>query len=457
MSGPEPGVLLAGRYRLMAVIGRGGMGEVWRATDELLHREVAVKTLGGWAARTPATGERFRREALAVAQLNQRRVAAVFDYVESDGVAFIVMELLDGENLAERLQREGVLPPADAAEIVAQAAEGLQAAHNAGITHRDVKPANIMLTVHGVKLLDFGLAATTWENGLTSTGMMVGTLAYLSPERAAGEPATEAGDIYALGVVCYEALVGRKPFSADNPLALVNAHASDTTPALPAGTPPHLAAACLRALAKNPADRFSSAGAFAAAVRGHSGPAPVGGPMSGQTERLTPGAGAPTQVAAPSRRRLGRRPVLLGVLAVAVLVVALVFWAGGGELPGAGPDTPSTEQAGKAGDKSDKKGEKKGHHKRGPVAEAFHTLLSDIAGGVKSGDIRPEAAQDAKPVKELRKQIAKSHSTKDLDAQLDDIDKRIDDRAKDGTITPELADTLHADVKAIASAAGENP
>jgi predicted nucleic acid-binding protein len=442
MSESRPGVLLAERYRLVAVIGRGGMGEVWRATDEVLHREVAVKTVGGWAARTPATEERFRREALAVARLNQRRVAGVFDFLESDGVSFIVMELLHGESLAERLSRERVLPAADAAEIAAQAAEGLQAAHDAGITHRDVKPANIMLTAHGVKLLDFGLAATTWETGLTSTGMMVGTLSYLSPERANGEPATAAGDIYGLGVVLFEALAGHQPFRADNPLALVRAQDMDT-PALPANVPPPLAAACLRALAKDPADRFPTAAAFAAAVRGHSGE------MSGHTARLAHPAPTTEQLAVPARRRrVSRRPVLLGVVAVAVLVAVLAFWPGGGQSPGTGEQSAPTE-AGTPGDHGS-------DPKRAAAAAAFRTLLDDIAEGADSGDIRGEAARDvAKAVKGLRKQLAKGNRA-DLASRVDEIDRTIDDHARDGAITPQSAGNLHADVRAIADAADES-
>jgi serine/threonine-protein kinase len=440
MSGPQPDALLAGRYRLVAIVGRGGMGEVWRATDELLHRDVAVKTLPEWAARTPGAAERFRREALAVAQLNQRRVASVFDYLEADGVSYIVMELLDGESLAQRQNREPVLPAAEAAEIVAQAAEGLQAAHDAGITHRDVKPANIMLTPLGVKLLDFGLAATTWDAGLTGTGMMVGTLAYISPEHAAGEPGTEAGDIYALGVVLYKALTGNLPFRADNPLALVRAQAAASPPPLPASTPPPLAAACLRALAYDPADRFPTAAAFAAAVRGHAGAGP-----SSETARLPVYDAAAVPRPALRRRNPRRRLVLLGVLAMALLAAATVFWPGDGlwTPAGAGQETAAKEVAGDS--------------RRGPVAAAFRALLDGIADGTASDDIRPEAARDiAKAVKETRKQLAKGH-TGDLTARLEDIDRRIDDHARDGTVTPQAAETLHAGVRDIADAARQNP
>ncbi len=440
MSGPQPGVLLAGRYRLIAVIGHGGMGEVWRALDEQLHRDVAVKTLPAWAARTPATEERFRREALAVARLNQRRVAGVFDYLQADGVSFIVMELLDGESLAQRLDRTTVLPAAEAAEIVAQAAEGLQAAHDAGITHRDVKPANIMLTTHGVKLVDFGLAATAWDAGLTSTGMMVGTLAYLSPERAAGEPGTEAGDIYGLGVALYETLAGRAPFHADNPLAMVHAHAAGTPPALPASTPPWLAAACLRALAKDPADRFPTAAEFAAAVRGHARTTPSH--SAPRTVRLQPAVSAGRRP-----RRIGYRPALLGVLAVALLVTAVLVWPGQRSPEGTGQQARATATSGAPQDRP----------RRAAVTAAVRALLDDLADGTTTGDIRPDAARNiTEAVKEMRKQLTKGKA-EDVAKGLDAIDDRIDDHARDGTVTPQAAGTLHTDVHDIAAAAGKTP
>jgi serine/threonine-protein kinase len=436
MSGLQPGVVLAGRYRLVGVIGRGGMGEVWRAADEQLHRDVAIKTLPAWAERTPDTEERFRREALAVARLNQRRVAGLYDYLQVDDVSFIVMELLHGESLAQRLGRERVLSSAEAAEIVAQAAEGLQAAHDAGITHRDIKPANIMLTAHGVKLLDFGLAATAWDAGLTGTGLMVGTLAYLSPERAAGEPGTEAGDIYALGVVLYESLAGRPPYEGDNPLALIHDQASGTPPELPASTPPWLADVCLHALAKDPADRFPTATAFAAAARGHA------------QAHLVPTSGATMQLprATPKRHvpRIGRRPALLSILAVAVLVAVLVAvvlaWPGGTEPTGTGPQSQTTAQP-----------------RRTAVTAAVRTLHDDIADLTESGDIRQEAAKDITgAVKDMRRQLTKKNAD-EAGKALDTLDDRIDDHAREGTVSSDAADALHSDVRDIADAAGQAP
>ena len=459
MSGPHPGVVLVERYRLLDVIGRGGMGEVWRATDESLNRYVAIKTLAVGRTRTRAMSERFRHEALAVAQLNQRRVAAVYDYLEVDGHSYIVMELLDGESLSEALNRTRILPAEEAAEIVTQAAEGLQAAHDAGIAHRDIKPANIMLTAHGVKLLDFGLAATAWNAGLTSTGTFVGTLSYISPERTAGDPGSPTGDIYGLGVVLYEALAGHPPFQADNPLALIHAQAAGEPAPLPVGTPAALATACLRALAKDPADRFPTAAAFAAAIRGqtarpstdtallasHVQPEPALLTSHVRPEPATR-RHATGEVAAPPPRRasrpVNRRAALLGGLAVALLAAVLVFW----------PDNGSPART-EAGPEAEVPAQQAGPQ-RSAVANAINTLLEDIADATETGDILRDTAKDlAKSVKNLRQRLAAGDPT-DVARRLDDLNDQVTERTGEGKIEAGAAATLRADIDALATAAG---
>src|SRR5439155_1170565 len=202
------------------------------------------------------------------AGLSHPNVAGVFDYGEDGDTPFMVMELIEGETLAGRLRREGRLPPAEAARIARQVASALQAAHDAGVLHRDVKPANVMLTPRGeCKVMDFGIAAAAWAAPLTATGATIGTASYLSPEQAAGERATPASDVYALGCVLYEMLTGRPPFTGDNPVAVAAAHIKD--PPIPVRqlapeVPASLAAATEQALAKDPADRPASAEAFAA-------------------------------------------------------------------------------------------------------------------------------------------------------------------------------------------------
>jgi eukaryotic-like serine/threonine-protein kinase len=265
MSRVEADVLMGGRYRLIRKMAAGGMGHVWDAEDTVLHRVVAIKMLSEGLSSDPNSAERFRREAQAAAGLSHPNVAGVFDYGEDDGTQFIVMELIEGETLAERIARVGRLGPAEATQIAVQVASALDAAHEAGVVHRDIKPGNVMLTPQGeVKVLDFGIAAAAGPS-LTATGFTIGTATYLSPEQAAGERATPASDVYSLGVVLYEMLAGRPPFHGESPVAVAAAHVSREVPSLieqVPDLPPHVAQACEQALAKDPAARPPTAGAF---------------------------------------------------------------------------------------------------------------------------------------------------------------------------------------------------
>jgi eukaryotic-like serine/threonine-protein kinase len=295
---------LGGRYRLEALLATGGMGEVWAARDLLLGRAVAVKVLGGALAGDGRAAERLRREARAAARLEHPGIARVLDLGEHDGRPYLVMELLEGESLDARIGRAGPMAPAEAARIVAAVADALEAAHQAGVVHRDVKPGNVFLTTAGeVKVLDFGIASAAGEAALT-TGDLIGTAAYLAPERALGHRATAAADVYALGVVLYELLAGRRPFEAGSDIELAMAHVNAHPPPLglvaPA-TPPSLVAACGQAMAKDPASRPQSAATFAALLRG---PDPVLGPAPGPTPAPVPSlapAPAPALGSAPAQ------------------------------------------------------------------------------------------------------------------------------------------------------------
>jgi eukaryotic-like serine/threonine-protein kinase len=275
------GRVLGGRYRLRALLAVGGMGAVWAAEDAVLGREVAVKVLGEALAGDRRAALRLRREARAAGRLAHPGIARVWDLGEDAGRPYLVMELLHGESLAARLARAGPLEPAEAVRVVASAADALEIAHRAGIVHRDVKPGNVFVTSGGdVKLLDFGIARAANEAALTG-GDLLGTAAYLAPERVLGHDATPAADVYALGVLLYELLAGRPPFAGDTGTALAMAHVH-ARPA-PLGTvaprvPPALAAACERALAKDPAARPPSAAALAALLRSAVAPAPGRGP-----------------------------------------------------------------------------------------------------------------------------------------------------------------------------------
>ncbi|HTQ92304.1 MAG TPA: serine/threonine-protein kinase [Streptosporangiaceae bacterium] len=256
--------LLAGRYRLTDRIAAGGMGEVWRGQDNLLTRSVAVKLLPTGRAGDEAFLARFRAEARYAASLSHPGIARVYDYGESAefGGAYLVMELVNGEPLSAILARAGRLSPDATLDIVSQAARALDAAHQAGIVHRDIKPGNLLVAAGGTtKITDFGIAtavAAAQAAHLTETGMVMGTAMYVSPEQATGAQVTEASDIYSLGVVAYECLAGHPPFTASEPLAIAFAHKHEPVPALPPDVPPPVSDLVYYMLAKTPAERPAS-------------------------------------------------------------------------------------------------------------------------------------------------------------------------------------------------------
>ena len=255
---------LAGRYRLDEVIGRGGMSTVYRGTDLALDRVVAVKVaLDPLVEQSPIYLERFRREANAAAAIDHPGVVTVYDAGADGPTRFIVMEFVHGRSLADILRERSPLEPAEAADIAAQAADALSAAHARGIVHRDIKPGNIMVTPDGsVKVLDFGIARAVDSGTLTQTATVLGTSAYMSPEQALGQPADARSDIYSLGCVLYEMLTGEPPFRAEVAAAVMHQHvrvqpkpASERNPAVP----PALNALVMEMLAKAPGDRPQTA------------------------------------------------------------------------------------------------------------------------------------------------------------------------------------------------------
>ncbi len=255
-----------GRYELHRRIGRGGMAEVHLARDQLLDRPVAVKVLFPEFATDPSFVERFRREAQAAANLNHPNIVGVYDWGEAEGTYFIVMEFVDGRSLAEIVRAEGPLHPDRAADVIADVAAGLGFAHRNGVVHRDVKPGNVLITPSGqVKVTDFGIAraieAAPGDN-LTQAGTVMGTATYFSPEQARGQAVDPRSDIYSLGCVLYELLVGRPPFSGDSPIAIAYKHVNETPPSprqQDPGVPRALEAIVAKCLAKNPANRYPAA------------------------------------------------------------------------------------------------------------------------------------------------------------------------------------------------------
>jgi tetratricopeptide (TPR) repeat protein len=264
--------LLPDRYTGAQSIGRGGMGEIFRATDTTLGRAVAVKVLEQRYAQDPAVRERFTREALAVARLSGNpNIVTIYDVGEWRERPFIVMEYLSGGSLEQKLRAEGPQPPRQALEWLEQAANALDIAHREGVIHRDVKPANLLLDRLGrVHVADFGIASAAGLDSLTQTGTVLGTASYLSPEQAQGERTTAASDLYSLGVVAFELLTGRRPFEGPSAAAEAVAHVTsevpsvrDVNPSIPRELDPVFA----KALAKDPAERYGSCAEFVAALR----------------------------------------------------------------------------------------------------------------------------------------------------------------------------------------------
>jgi eukaryotic-like serine/threonine-protein kinase len=308
------GTILAGRYEITAPIATGGMGEVWRARDRVLDREVAAKVLRSEFTGDPSFVARFRNEARHTAALSHPNIASVYDYGETQDergsqLAFLVMELVEGKPLVTILHEEGKLPVDWTLHVLGQAADGLSAAHHAGVVHRDIKPGNLIVRPDGVvKLTDFGIARARDATPLTRTGMVVGTAQYLSPEQAQGFEVTSASDVYSLGVVGYECLTGGRPFDGTSQVAVALAHINRPPPPLPANVPPAVRLLIERALAKDPADRFPDGAAFAAAIRsvasgnglsagpGTTPPYPIGAAPTAQTEVVDDLADSRTQV-----------------------------------------------------------------------------------------------------------------------------------------------------------------
>lgn len=340
-----------GRYAVLERVGSGGMAEVYRARDDLLGREVAIKVLHEHFSKDRSFVERFRREAQAAANLNHPNIVSLYDYGSSDDTYFIVMEFIEGRSLSDIIDAEGPLLPERAAEIAADVASALERAHSNGLVHRDVKPSNIMITDSGqTKVTDFGIARALGGDGeqtMTQTGMVIGTASYLSPEQAQGHPVDGRSDVYALGVVLYEMLTGRPPFGGETPLAIAYKHVRETAEAPSTGNrdvPHGLDSITMKALAKNPDNRYASAAEMDSDLRRY---------LSGQQVHATPILADETMVAPratgtqvmqqsdltdyreppPDRRRAG----LYVVVALLILgVFGLLAWLLASNLLGGG-------------------------------------------------------------------------------------------------------------------------
>ncbi|MFI5085198.1 MAG: protein kinase [Actinomycetales bacterium] len=264
---PTSGITLGGRFRLTSRIAIGGMGEVWRAQDQVLGRTVAIKILKEEYTGDPGFLERFRAEARHTALLNHPGIANVFDYGEEEGSAYLVMELVPGEPLSTIIEHEHALSSDRTLGIIAETARALSVAHAQGLVHRDIKPGNLLITPEGrVKVTDFGIARLADQVPLTQTGQVMGTAQYLAPEQATGQLATGSSDIYSLGIIGYECITGHRPFSGESQIAIALAQVNDAPPPLPESLPTPVRALLMSMLAKDPANRPANADKLADAA-----------------------------------------------------------------------------------------------------------------------------------------------------------------------------------------------
>jgi eukaryotic-like serine/threonine-protein kinase len=353
-AGSDPPSWIADRYQLGDVVGRGGMGEVRAATDVRLDRRVAVKILRADLAEIDEVRRRFEGEARAAAALVHPNVVAVFDAGEEGGVPYIVMECLPGRTLADEL-KNGPMSSFEVGELAVAVLGALEAAHGAGIVHRDVKPGNVLRADDATwKVADFGIAKITEAAGeLTVAGMMIGTPAYVAPERLEGEPATPASDLYSTGVVLYEALTGRRAFAADNSLALAEQIRSGRAPALRKALPdvdPALGYVIERAMQTDPHRRFAGAAEMRRALKGRPARgrrAALDTDESTQPQRVAPvssTSGFPTS-ARPVRRKRTAQRLWFAVAAatlLALIIAGVVLWQRNSDTaspPNSGPTT----------------------------------------------------------------------------------------------------------------------
>ncbi|MEU5782988.1 serine/threonine-protein kinase [Micromonospora lupini] len=504
----HPGRLLARRYRLIDQIGAGGMSVIWRARDEVLDRVVALKVLAPSLAADARFRDMVREEARAAAQLVHPHVTSVHDYgetVDPDGsiTSFVVMELLSGEELELRLT-EGPLPWPEAVEVGAQVADALAAAHRLGIVHRDITPANVMMTAMGVKVLDFGIATRIGAPDEDEDGGTFGTPAYVAPERLDGAPAQPATDVYSLGVLLHEALTGRVPYPADTWEQLSAALAGGPAPTLAdlPELPAAVARICLRSLSRDPADR-PTARQLATALRDHRlSPDPPTATTRVPTLALpssaaaSPTSAAPTAHAAvatapvatalhagdetappvddvteaagagPGRSR--RRALLLLIPVVLAVAVAL---AGAALLPdqqpdrraqpSAGPvtpapsdpptDPPATEPSRPTPTPSSPPATRAPTGEPSTLVEAANRVDGLIGAGLRDGEIRDDVALDLR--NELRNLLAAVGSGRDeLAPPVARLREKVTVRLGEGAISPAYAQRLEAAIAELGAA-----
>jgi tRNA A-37 threonylcarbamoyl transferase component Bud32 len=444
--------LLSNRYRVEQFIGQGGMASVYRGTDRVLGRKVAIKVLAEQLARDPSFVRRFRREAQAAAGLNHPGIVSVFDTGSDDGIHYIVMELLEGRTLEQITRAEGRLSPERAVEVAGGVCAGLSAAHDRGLVHRDVKPANVMICPDGsVKVMDFGIARAITSNTLTQTAVTLGTATYLSPEQAQGDPVDLRSDIYSLGVVLYELLTGQPPFTADSAVAVAYKHVREQPPAPSTLNPdvgPALEGVVLRAMAKDPAHRYQSAG-----------------DLGRDLERTRLGSTEPiaiqrtAELPRPVRRSRRRRrlwPAVLilaaAALAAALVVAILSFPQPAGDrsaTPAATPSDPSPPAATTAPP------EEPAALTVAAAIDALETVLDDAQA---NGEITGKAAGEiARHVNEGLREYDRGNLDEAL-GKIEEVRDQLDQLVEEGEIaSSETADRIDGALADLAGALEASP
>jgi serine/threonine-protein kinase len=443
---PADADVLGGRYTLLAVLGTGGMATVWRARDETLGREVAVKVLSAQHAADPEFLARFEREARHAAAVSHPRLVTVFDSGVERDTPFIVMELVAGRTLRQVLDQAGVLPPGQAVTVAAAVCEGLEAAHAAGLVHRDITPANIVLNGAEVKILDFGIARADGTRAATATGTVLGTAAYLSPEQASGQSAGPRSDLYSLGCVLFEMLTGRPPFTADSTVGLAYRQVHDDPgppstwrPGLPAG----LDQVTAQLLAKDPAARPPSAAAARARLLAVLGPAGNGG-----TAVLD---------VAPDIPRRERRPrpletVLAVALAAALVALTVVLMTSGGGAPTAPPPAGGATTPGPSAAASQTVSAAPGG--LSPAAATAAALVGDLKEGVTDGQVTQQAGQQMFQALQQLLFPQPGQDSQQLQQQYSQLVQQYTQAKSQGQITGQAVTTLSGAISALGAALG---
>ncbi len=435
--------VLADRYEIQGTLGTGGMATVYAGRDRVLDRPVAIKVLAKKYAGDEKFVTRFQREARAAAGLNHNNIVSVYDTGDTDGEHYIVMELVEGETLADLMRRQGPLSADHAARIAAGIAEALQAAHRQGLIHRDVKPGNVMLTRRGeVKVMDFGIARAATDDTLTQTGLIMGTASYLSPEQSRGDTVDHRSDIYSLGCVTYEMLVGSPPFTGGSPLSIAYKHVNDQ-PSPPShakpSIPSEVEAVVMRALAKDPDARFTTAEAFRQAITHAAGGEPTE-PIGGDTAVL------PT-ITEPLTRVPGARRSWVPVAVLA----AILLIAGIATLALTGGDEPSRDGGQRRAERTPVPEESVAPPALLGVDEAVLSLQQLVGASVEADLVSEEMGLE---ILEEQGKATEEYARGNVEKALEHLDHADEDiaTAADAFASPDVAVSVHEAIDAVRQA-----